>query len=75
MAIVTNLQRIIDLVRKNDLIYYYDCQSDCSREIVICAKDINYPVISKVPFDGVREDVEKAIEKAEFEIGLYRLLQ
>lgn len=70
MAIVTNLQRIIDLVRKNDLIYYYYYQS-----IVICAKDINYPVISKVPFDGVREDVEKAIEKAEFEVGLYRLLQ
>lgn len=75
MAIVTNVQRITDLVRKNNLIYYYDVKYDYSREIVICTKDINPTVISKVPFDGVREDVGKAIEKAELEIGLHQLLQ
>lgn len=75
MEIVTNVQRIIDLVRKNNLICYYDYKYNCGREIVIRTKGINNTVISRIPLEWVREDVEKAIEKAEFEIGLHQLLQ
>ena len=67
MAIVTNVQRLLKLLRDEGLDYYYYN----GKNIVIYSGGCEITV----PYDEVRDDVEKAIERVEFEIGLRQLLQ
>ena len=68
MAIVTNVQRLLKLIRDEGLGYYYDK----GKKIVIYSGGCE---IITVSYDEVRDDVEKVIERIEFEIGLRQLLQ
>ena len=68
MAIVTNVQRLLKLLRDEGSGYYYYS----GKNIVICSGGCE---IITVSYDEVRDDVEKVIERMEFEIGLRQLLQ
>lgn len=68
MAIVTNVQRLLKLLRNAGVGYYYDN----GKKVVIYSGGCE---IVTIPYDEVRDDVERVIEKVEFEIGLHQLLQ
>lgn len=68
MAIVTNVQRFLKLLRDAGVAYYYDN----GKKIVIYSEGCE---IVTITYDEIRGDVEKVIERVEFEVGLYHLLQ
>ena len=68
MATVTNIQRLLKLLRDAGVGYYYHN----GKYVIIYSGGCE---ITTIPLNDVRKNVEKVIERVEFEVALHKLLQ